>query len=73
MATLKDTFTTITGWSKDIVDLGLALALVFLVVDILFGVTTGIVANIADLIASFVDEGIVGLIAFIVFLAIYRK
>ncbi|MBC8174666.1 MAG: hypothetical protein H8E82_03325 [Candidatus Marinimicrobia bacterium] len=73
MATLKDTFTTITGWAKDIVDLGLALALVFLVVDILFGVTTGIVANIADLIASFVDEGIVGLIAFIVFLAIYRK
>lgn len=73
MAALKETFSTITGWLKDIVNFGLALALVFLVVDVLFGQTTGIVANLSDLIASFVDEGVVGLIAFIVFVAIYRS
>ena len=75
MANLQDTFSTITGWLKDIVNLGLSLALVFLVVDLLFGeaVGIGIVGNVADLIASFVDEGVIGLIALIVFLAIYRS
>lgn len=73
MATLQDTFSTITGWAKDIVNLGLTLALVFLVVDLLFAEPIGIVGNVADLIASFVDEGVIGLIALIVFLAIYRS
>ena len=73
MATLQDTFSTITGWLKDIVSLGLTLALVFLVVDLLFDEPIGIVGNVADLIASFVDEGVIGLIALIVFLSIYRS
>ncbi len=73
MAGLKDTLTTITGWAKDIVNLGLALALVFLVVDLLVGDTTHIVSNVSDLIYSFVDEGVIGLIALIVFLAIYKS
>jgi|TARA_B100000315_G_C14539125_1_gene569986 hypothetical protein len=73
MATLKDTFSTITGWAKDIVSLGFALALVFLVVDILFPETTGIVGNVSDLVHSFTDEGLVGLITFIIFLTVYRS
>ena len=73
MASLKDTFSTIVGWLKEIVNLGLALALVFLVVDLLFGETTGIVGNFSDLIASFVDEGVIGLIIFVILLAIYRS
>ncbi len=73
MAGLKDTFSTVTGWAKDIVNLGFALALVFLVVDLLFGDTTGIVGNVADLVASFTDEGVVGLITLLAFLSIYRS
>jgi len=72
MATLKDTFSTITGWAGDIVNLGLALALVFLIVDILFPGTTNIVGNVADLVSEFTSEGLVGLITFIVFLSIYK-
>jgi hypothetical protein len=73
MAALKDTLATLTGWVGDIVDLGLTLALVFLVVDLLFGPTTHIVENVAGLVRVFVDNGVVGLIALVVFAAIYSK
>ncbi|MBC8198503.1 MAG: hypothetical protein ISS67_05885 [Desulfobacterales bacterium] len=73
MATLRETFASINGWIKDIIEIGLSLALVFLVVDLLFGPVTKIVQNLSVLINSFVGQGIVGLIALIIFLAIYRK
>lgn len=73
MATIKDTFGTITGWAKEIVNLGLALVLVFLVVDLLVPGTTDIVANMADFIASFINEGIIGLIILIAILTIYES
>lgn len=73
MATLRETFTNITSWLIDIVEIGLSLAVVFLIVDLLFGATTNIVANLSALIDSFVDRGVVGLIALIVFLAIYKR
>jgi len=73
MATLRETFSSINGWVKDIVEIGLSLALVFLVVDLLFGPVTKIVQNLSGLINSFVGQGVVGLIALIIFLAIYRK
>lgn len=73
MATLRETFASINGWVKDIIEIGLSLALVFLVVDLLFGPVTKIVQNLSGLINSFVGQGVVGLIALIIFLAIYRK
>ena len=73
MVTLKETFTSISGWLKDIVDIGLSLALVFLVIDLLFGAKTLIVTNLSTLIDSFVSRGVVGLIALIIFLAIYKR
>ena len=72
MASLKDTFSTIGGWFGDFVSLGLSLAMVFLVVDALFGVgTTGIVDNVADLVGAFTDNGLTGLIAFVVLMSIW--
>ncbi|MFQ6615448.1 MAG: hypothetical protein ACE5HZ_01595 [Fidelibacterota bacterium] len=73
MAALKDTLETITGWLKDIVNFGLALVLVFLVVDILFAGYTGIVGNLASFVDSFVQEGVVGWIILIAIVAIYRS
>ena len=35
MGSLKDTFSTVSGWFGDFVSLGLSLAMVFLVVDAL--------------------------------------
>ena len=73
MPTLRETFASISSWIIDIVEIGLSLALVFLVIDLLFGPKTQIVANLSNLINSFVSQGVVGLIALIVFLAIYKK
>ena len=73
MATLKETFGSISAWIIDIVEIGLSLALVFLVIDLLFGPKIQIVTNLSDLINSFVSQGVVGLIALIIFLAIYKR
>jgi hypothetical protein len=73
MATLKETFESISSWIVDIVQIGLSLALVFLVIDLLFGPKTQIVTNLSNLINSFVSQGVVGLIALIIFLAIYKR
>jgi hypothetical protein len=73
MATIKETFQVINEWIRDIVEIGLSLALIFLIIDLLFGEKIGIVQNVTALINSFVSQGIVGLIALILFIAIYRR
>ena len=69
---MNDLFSNVIGWTKSIVELGFSLTLVFLVVDVLFGGLTGIVDNVAGLIDSFVSNGVVGLIALLFFLAVYK-
>jgi len=73
MASLRDTLNSTTGWLKDIFDFGIALVLLFVVIDILFPGTTGVVENIGGIVSSFATEGIVGLIALLVFLWIYKS
>lgn len=72
MANVTELFDTVGSWLKALVNLGFALALVFLIIDVLFGQTIGIVDNVAALINTFVDNGVVGLITLLFFLAIYR-
>ena len=73
MAGISDLIETATGWLRSFVDLGLALILVFVIIEILFPGTTGIITNIATLVGSFAREGAVGLIALLLFLLVYRK
>ncbi len=68
---IESALSTVTGVLKGIVSLGLGLILVFLVVDILFPGTTDIVGNLSTLVQSFTDQGVIGLIALIVFVAIF--
>jgi hypothetical protein len=69
---MNDLLNNVVGWTKGIVEFGFSLALVFLVVDVLFGQVTGIVGNVAALVTTFVDAGVVGLIALLFFLGIYK-
>ena len=62
---------TITDALRGIVNLGLGLVVVFLVVDLLQPGTTNIVGNVAGLVRSFTDHGIVGLITLIVFVSLF--
>ena len=50
--------------------LGILLILVAMVVDLLFPGTTDIVANLSNLVNQFIDGGLVGLVVFIIVIAI---
>ena len=67
---IDSALSTVTGLLKGIVSLGLGLALVFLVVDVLFPNQTDIVGNVANLVESFTSRGIVGLVILIALVAI---
>lgn len=69
---INDSLNTVTSALKGVINLGLALAVVALVVDLLFPGTTNIVANVSGLVTSFTSQGLVGLITLIVFVAIYN-
>ena len=68
---INDSLNTITSALKGVVGLGMTLAVVALVVDLLFPNTTNIVANVSGLVTSFTSQGLTGLITLIVFVAIY--
>ena len=73
MATLNETLRTTSGWLKDIFEFGISLILLFVVIDILFPGTTGVVNNVGEIVSSFASEGIVGLIALLFFLLVYKR
>lgn len=69
---INDSLNTVTSALKGVISLGLTLAVVALVVDILFPGTTNIVASVSGLVTSFTSQGLIGLITLIVFVAIYN-
>ncbi len=71
MAGIDSVLKSAAGWLKSIVEFGLALIVVLLVVDIIFGQQTGIVDNVSALVQAFTGNGIVGLITLLFFLSIY--
>jgi hypothetical protein len=73
MATFKDTLRAINDWLKIFTDFGLAVLLAFVIIDILFGQTDLVLGNIQKIVGSFADKGVVGLIALLIFLLIYRR
>jgi len=66
-------FDSVTDITKGAVALGMSLAVVFLVVDLLFPGTTNIVGNVATLVDSFTSKGLIGLITLIVFVSLFSK
>lgn len=73
MAGFNDVIDSVVKWLKALVDLGLSIILVFVLIDILFPGTTGIIDNIQTIVGSFADRGVVGLIALLLFMLVYRK
>lgn len=70
---VNDVMNKVTDSIHGIMGLGLSLAVVFLVVDLLFPGTTNIVNNVATLVNSFIGHGLVGLITLIIFVAIFTR
>ena len=73
MAGFKEMLESVSGWLKSIIEFGLGIIMVFVIIDILFPGTTGIIGNIGSIVTSFADQGVVGLIALFLFMLIYKK
>jgi len=64
---------TLTDWLRAATELGLALILAFVIIDVLFPGTTGIVNNLGVIVGQFSKEGLAGLIALLMFLLIFKN
>lgn len=73
MKMIEDAMGSVSGILRSTISLGMAIAVAFLIVDILFGAQTNIVANLTTVIKSFVTQGVVGLIALIVFISMFNR
>lgn len=70
---INEALNSVNSSLKGVVGLGMSLAVAFLVVDLLFPGQTNIVSNVASMVSSFVDKGLVGLIALIAFVAMFNR
>jgi hypothetical protein len=73
MTFVTESITTLTGWLRNAAELGMALVLTFVLIDILFPNTTGVLNNLSTVVSSFAKEGIAGLIALLLFLVLVKK
>ena len=73
MAPVKETFTTLTNWLYRFTEFGFALILSFVIVDVLFPGSTGVINNIGIIVGQFSREGLSGLIALLLFLILFKN
>ena len=73
MTSVTDAISQLTGWLRSATELGLALVLAFVIIDILFPKTTGVVDNIGIIVGQFSKDGLAGLIALLLFLIVFKN
>jgi len=69
----QDIIPKINDMLKPITQLGISLILAFVIIDVLFPGTTGVVDNIGAIVGQFSDNGLAGLIALLLFLILFKK
>jgi hypothetical protein len=73
MDSIKEAMTAVSGWLRSATELGISLILAFVVIDVLFPNTTGVVENIGTIVGQFSEQGLVGLIALLLFLLLFKQ
>lgn len=73
MASVKESMSTVTGWLQTATEFGLSLILTFVIIDVLFPGSTGVVNNIGVIVGQFSKEGLTGLIALLLFLLLFKS
>ncbi|MCK4742745.1 MAG: hypothetical protein KAT25_02870 [Sulfuriflexus sp.] len=73
MTSVTDAMSQLTGWLRTATELGLALVLAFVIIDVLFPGTTGVVNNLGTIVAQFSKDGLAGLIALLLFLIVFKN
>lgn len=72
MTSVNTTLSNVTHWIQKMSELGLALILSFVIIDVLFPGTTGVVNNIGVIVSQFSKEGLAGLITLLLFLVLFK-
>lgn len=72
-SSIKDAMSNVTDWLRAATELGLALILVFVIIDVLFPGVTGVVANLGVIVGQFSKEGLAGLVALLLFLILFKN
>ena len=73
MDSIKEAIATIIGWLRSLSEVGIALILAFVVIDVIFPGTTGVVENIGEIVGQFSEQGLVGLIALLLFMMLFKQ
>ena len=73
MTSVKEAMSSLNGWLRDGIEIGMGLILTFVVIDVLFPNTTGVVNNIGVIVGQFSKEGLSGLIALLLFLILFKN
>tara|TARA_B100000029_G_scaffold311966_1_gene304473 strand:- start:756 stop:980 length:225 start_codon:yes stop_codon:yes gene_type:complete len=73
MASIKEVMADVTSWLRSATELGISLILAFVVIDVLFPGAIGVVDSIGLIVSQFSEQGLVGLIALLLFLLLFRQ
>ena len=73
MTSVKENIEKLTDWLRKASELGIAMIMTLVMIDILFPGTTGVVANLGVIVAQFSKEGLAGLIALLLFLVLFKN
>jgi len=72
MKSVSETLSSVTDILRTLTQFGVTLILTLVIVDILFPGSTGLVANLGEIIKQFSDKGLAGLIALLLFLVLFK-
>ncbi len=74
---MKNAMDTIKGWAWGIIDLSLVFIALGVLVQIIFGTTAtffdGMVSNLMGLVSQLGSGGFVGLLAFVIIVALFQR
>ena len=73
MASIKEVMADVTSLVRSATELGISLILAFVVIDVLFPGAIGVVDSIGIIVSQFSEQGLVGLIALLLFLLFFRQ
>ena len=73
MNSLDQTVTTFTKTLRRLTELGMTLIMAFVIIDVLFPGSTGVVANLGTIVGQFSKEGLAGLVALLLFLLLFKS
>ena len=73
MTSVSEALSSMTGILRNVTEFGVALIFTLVIIDILFPGTTGLVANVGQIVGQFSKEGLAGLIALLLLLVLFKN